>query len=59
MEILKKKKSRSGYTNISTLQSKEISRDREGYYIIIKGPIHKDTAILNMYVTRQQSWKIW
>lgn len=26
-----------------------MTRDREGYGIIIKGPIHKDIAVLNMY----------
>lgn len=26
-----------------------MTRDREGHDVIIKGPIHKDIAIFNMY----------
>lgn len=40
-------------------RAREITRDREGNYIMTKRSIHQeDTAILNVFFTKQQSYKI-
>lgn len=37
--------------------AKKITKDREGYYIIITGSVHQDVAILNAYGSNNKAAK--